>query len=248
MNRRTETEDMIRAELDRHQVIYAFGEGSAHPFVSITGQSGQCRRIAYPGTPSDVRGILNTRAQIRRALREIGAQPWPEERESARVGSLGAALLDASSEEGQPQEEHQVTTAQTNGHANGAAKAAPPPIPKREYSKLTQAEIVQLTLLIGQHATVDFTGRTVEYSEGWSDQRLLDMLRAAPGRDHLKLETILKFRIENFGQIADERQSGASDGRGTGPAIAALKRQVSDIETRLRALEDAVTSPRKERF
>jgi len=160
MNRRTETEDMIRAELDRHQVIYAFGEGSAHPFVSITGQSGQCRRIAYPGTPSDVRGILNTRAQIRRALREIGAQPWPEERESVRVGSLGAA----------------------------------------------------------------------------------------PGRDHLKLETILKFRIENFGQIADERQPGASDGRGTGPAIAALKRQVSDIETRLRALEDAVTSPRKERF
>ena len=131
MNRRTETEDMIRAELDRHQVVYAFGEGSAHPFVSITGQNGQCRRIAYPGTPSDVRGILNTRAQVRRALREIGAQPWPEERESARVGSLGAALLDASSDEEQPQEEDQVATAQTNGHTNGAVKAAPPPCPER---------------------------------------------------------------------------------------------------------------------
>lgn len=243
MSRRTETEDMIRNELDRYQVVYAFGEGGKHPFVSIKGQDGRQRRVTYAGSPSGM-SVLAARADLRRALREIGAQPWPEERKSARVGSFGAALLDAAAGEHHRENE----TMQTNGHANGAEKAAPPPAPKREYSKLNQAEVVQLTLLIGQHATVDFNGKTVDYADGWGDQRLTDMLRAAPGRDHLKLKTIIDFRRENFGFIAEERQTGASDGRGTVAAVAALKRQVADLETRVRSLEDAVTSPRKERF
>jgi hypothetical protein len=100
-----------------------------------------------------------------------------------------------------------------------------------------------MTLLLSQHATIDYKAKSVDYAEGWSDERLLEMLRAAPGRDLLTLNHVRTFRAENFGALKSEREV-EPQGKAIGGHVANLRRQVSDLTARVQALEDAITAPR----
>lgn len=249
MSSRNDTIEAIRQELGRYPVLFTFGQGGKHPFVLIEARDGRTEKVTYSATPR-VANHLKVRGDLRRALRRMSVEPYPDERRAARLGTLGAALMEAVApdpvitEAPAKKETPMASATVTPIKSNGASPADKQP--RREYTKLHRSEVVQLTMLISQHATVDFSSKTVEYADDWNDDRLLALLKAAPGREKLTLGHIKGFRTENFGFLKSEREGAPPpEGRAIGGHVAALKRQVASIEDRVRALEDALTSPKR---
>lgn len=64
----------VKHEVMRHQGVTAeFGMSRRHNFVTLTFAEKK-RRVTFPCTPSDSRGTENFRSDVRRALREMGAE------------------------------------------------------------------------------------------------------------------------------------------------------------------------------
>lgn len=60
--------DMISSELASHGIKAEFGRGRKHPYAEWKMPNGDVKRYTYPGSPSDYRGILNCRTDLRRVL------------------------------------------------------------------------------------------------------------------------------------------------------------------------------------
>jgi hypothetical protein len=246
----------IRDLLSGYPVEFNFGMGGRHPFVEIETPDRRRRKITFTGSRGSSWSRLRVQADLRRTLKELGVAPFPERRREDRIGGLGAAILDAVTQSDIEIETEEVTPmattlslpAKTNG-SNGthAAPAAKPEKGQpREYTKLRQHEVVQLTVLIAGNAKVDYAGKAVDFNEGWGDKRLLDMLRAAPGRELLTLEHIVNFRRENFGLTASEREAPAPpEGRAVGGYVIQMRKKIASLESRVQALEDAMTAPKQ---
>lgn len=108
-------------------------------------------------------------------------------------------------------------------------------------SMLSQGEVAQITMLITQHANVDFTKKTCDYHPSWSDDRIWRMV-AVGDRKHLTVESITKFRKSFFGATPEEaRERGEAQGNGN---FSAMWRAVRDLQERVGALEAAATDPK----
>ena len=67
--RRRDIESALRSECDAYGVTPTFGSGKRHPYVEVVDRRGRRWRVTYAATPSDGRGLLNARAELRRAFR-----------------------------------------------------------------------------------------------------------------------------------------------------------------------------------
>lgn len=84
--------EMARAlarELELYPVTYGHGHGGKHPFLTIKTQDGRSRRFVFSHNTAG-RNVMNSIADLRRTLRELGVAPI----EQRRVGSLGRAIVD----------------------------------------------------------------------------------------------------------------------------------------------------------
>ena len=103
-----------------------------------------------------------------------------------------------------------TTEPQPNGQANGHFNAPPEPIEAEEdggkISKLQYSEVIRMTQLLSEHATIDPVTKTVIYKDGWSDERICEELRKQPGREHLKERSITDLRREEIGLLPSERE------------------------------------------
>lgn len=61
-------EAMILSECQSVGITPTFGMGGKHPYAEWKNERGEKRRFHYPGTPSDQRGELNCRTDLRRML------------------------------------------------------------------------------------------------------------------------------------------------------------------------------------
>lgn len=253
--READTRRAIRDFLARYPVTFSFGQGGQHPFVQIETQDRRTKKIHFSGSRGSRFSRIRVQADLHRALKTLDVRPWPEERREARIGGLGTALIEAATAADplvipEPEEATMATLTlpeKTNGHRAPAAASTPEPSRQpTEYTKLRQHEVVQITVLITSNARIDYTARSVDYAEGWSDSRLLDMLRAAPGRELLTLDHIVNFRRENFGLIASERELPAPpEGRSVGGHVIQMRKKIASLEARVQALEDAITAPKR---
>ena len=116
-----------------------------------------------------------------------------------------------------------------------------PDITTPNRSLLNQGEVAQITMLITQHANVDFTKKTCDYHPSWSDDRIWRML-ATGERKHLTIESIAKFRKSFFGATPEEtRARGEAQGNGN---MSAVWRTLNDLKARVESLEAAATDPK----
>lgn len=70
MNRK-DTEQALKAELDRHPDIkWHFGRGGRHPVVVLQ-CNGVERKVVYSSTATERRALLNNVAFLRRVVREM---------------------------------------------------------------------------------------------------------------------------------------------------------------------------------
>jgi hypothetical protein len=72
------------AELAKFDVAPRISNGGKHSRVEWKVDGGPRRVTTIPGSPSDVRGLLNLRSKIRRTLREDGAKPRDSMRRAAQ--------------------------------------------------------------------------------------------------------------------------------------------------------------------
>ncbi len=108
-------------------------------------------------------------------------------------------------------------------------------------SMLNQGEVAQVTMLITQHATVDFNKKTCDYHPSWSDDRVWRMV-AVGDRKHLTVESITKFRKSFFGSTPEEtRKRDEAQGNGN---MSAMWRTINDLKARVESLEAAATDPK----
>ena len=108
-------------------------------------------------------------------------------------------------------------------------------------SMLNQGEVAQITMLITQHANVDFDKKVCDYHPSWSDDRIWRMV-AVGDRKHIAVETITKFRKSFFGVTPEEtRKRGEAQGSGN---MSAIWRTLNDLKARVESLEAAATDPK----
>lgn len=231
--------EMIKETLSNYPVDYHFEHGGKHPCVVISAAGGVRGKLPFPGTPSDRRHLLNAKGNLRRKLKELGISPRPDRIGRERVGVLGEILLNAAAATIASAEDEVIANYETekqkkvmtqpNVVTNGSG--APAEAPK--YMKLTQVEIVLASRLLQKNAMIDDEQKTVTYHEGWSDQRIADILKSAPDREMLRADHVTNFRRSNFGLLGNERRFSKSAG-GTDDRLKA-------IEDRLSAIEDLIT-------
>lgn len=127
---------------------------------------------------------------------------------------------------------------------------APVPNAERTIVKMMHADVVQATRLILANAVVNDQARTVTYSDGWSDERIHEIL--SKGREGLRVKTVREFRQLQFGATPDEVAAREAATKPVNiPAleaanrnrILALEKSLSDVLRRLGDLEDATTRP-----
>ena len=112
-------------------------------------------------------------------------------------------------------------------------------------STLNQGEVAQITMLITQHANVDFSKKVCDYHPSWSDDRVWRMV-AVGDRKHLTVESITKFRKSFFGATPEEeKKRGEAQGNGN---MSAVWRSIRDLQERVAALEASATGPRTNRM
>lgn len=192
------------------------------------------------------RGLLNFRADFRRFLRRLGFQyePSPE-----RLGSLGEAMLEAASRVVDPLMELVVVEAPPLVPPVPPAAALKPATKEKAMSDITtpsrsllsQGEVAQITMLITQHANVDFSKKVCDYHPSWSDDRVWRMV-AVGDRKHLTVESITKFRKSFFGATPEEnKKRGEAQGNGN---MSAMWRAINDLKARVESLEASATDPR----
>lgn len=104
---------------------------------------------------------------------------------------------------------------------------------EKQRSQLSHSEVAQICRLLVQHGSTDDEKRLFTFAEGWSDERIAEILRAAPDREHLKPSAVAKVRRRDFGDTADERARDAQSGEKS-PDVSL---RISALETRLDRLE-----------
>lgn len=111
---------------------------------------------------------------------------------------------------------------------------------RRAWQMLTHKEVAKATRLLAANSTVSDDG-LFTYGPSWSDERILKILQAEPGRDRLTLKQISRLRRESFGDTKDERvKSAAATGlRG----YIEIREKIKSLESRILALEDSKTAP-----
>lgn len=120
-------------------------------------------------------------------------------------------------------------------------KPAPEVGAKKQFIKLLREEIAVVSRLIVCNAEIDDAKKIVTYNKDWNDERIAAMLRAKPGREQLTAKLVAGFRKEMFGRLPDEttrqpKEKPASE-------MAEIKAMLADINSRLTAVEDAVSRP-----
>lgn len=74
MNACREYRAMVEAELAHYDLSFTHGRGKKNPFVEIALKGGRRIKFVYPGHKSTRRAGLNCRSELRRCLRDHGAE------------------------------------------------------------------------------------------------------------------------------------------------------------------------------
>lgn len=243
----------IKEELTGLPVNYTFGMGGKHPYVMIH-RGEVSRKVVFSGSPSDFFCVKNVRGDVRRALKELGVRP---------LGTLGRKIAEAAEAKNPMTEAQQrilpdlSKTPNGNGHAGPHTTKAEPEKAERKKSAMSHDEVITITTIMLTKADVDSVNRVVKYHEGWSDERVHEMLRAAPGREHLQLYTIVEMRREKWGDTPQEIEAlrairaessrkaqitRAANRKGT--VKLSRKEQIDDLRARIEILEGAILGPK----
>ncbi len=235
---------IIKDELTKYPIHYDFDRTSEHPCVVLTLPNGSTRTIHFNKNPND-HSILTTKLQIKRLMREQGIEPTKH-----RDGALGEKIIEAVERVAVPppptmKPETPPMSAPLNGNGHHVNVSTQPRTaePKEMKSQLSQGEVVTVARLICMNATIDSDKKLVTYKDGWSDERILKMIQAQPGRGHLKAHTISELRRREIGRLPGERERGAMPLRASGVAVVNLSKRIDALEARLAALEGAVLGP-----
>lgn len=240
----------IKDELAGQPVSYAFGMGGKHPYVRISrGESS--RRVVFSGSPSDIFCVKNVRGDVRRALKELGVE---------RLGTLGKKIVEATEAKKPMIEQQRILpdlSKKSNGNGGAHTTKAEPEKAVRKKSAMSHAEVITVTRLLMTKADVDEVKRVVKYHDGWSDERIFEMLKAAPDRENLQLYTITEMRREQFGDTPAEiealratrvasalRASAANAGKGLKGQLDALRVENQELRARIEILEGAILGPK----
>jgi hypothetical protein len=251
-------DELIDGELERFGVPSKYVKripGGRHMRLVIKGRTKEGYMPYSLGCSG--RGLLNFRTEFRRFLGGLGFTPTVR-----RVGSFGAALLDAAVQTTSPTADALLTNAcETQASPRGeempyvtpellAQTTTLEPNPKDKpmteietptRSMLNQGEVAQVTMLISQNASVDFAKKIVTYYTGWNDERIHKMV-AVGDRKHLTVDSIAKFRKSFFGSTKEEiNKRGEAQAGGN---FAAMWRAVHNLQERVEALEAAATEPK----
>lgn len=122
----------------------------------------------------------------------------------------------------------------------------------RRYAKLLQADVITLTRLLTTHAKIDEAKRIVTFDAGWSDARLLALIKVTHAKpDMLNIGHVTNFRREYFGKTPDELRVAATEASKRNPfanqatrayqLATELEQKVVDLTKRVQDLEDMVT-------
>jgi hypothetical protein len=260
----------IEDELQQYPVTYAFGRGGRHPFVVIKkDDTGETRRVVFSGTSNDQgRNWLNIRSNLRQVLREIEAPKlsalgiklheaskqeqgalWPPPTLKPQPAPVVPApvLSVLRPVEPQPQQQGELMPTATappptqkhngtNG-ANGHVKTRLKPRPK---AQLLHSEVVAVTRHMCTNAAIDNEKRLVTYKDGWSDERILKIIQAQPGRDHLKVTNIIELRRRDFGLLPAEHDAVTRAQASGALNLQAIKKSIDDLVARMAAMESAM--------
>lgn len=239
---RFDLRETIEKELSEWDVSYLFDRGGKHPYVLIENRDGAKRRVYFAGTPSETaRAAYNARAQVRQTLREMGAKL------RLRRDEQVAKLIDVIKPE-------PIVEPMTAGPADTEPPAPPTPQPAKEIIvatatekvtrvRLSQAEVGRITRLVVINAEIDDEQGLVAYKEGWSDERILKIMAAMPGRNKLTLKHIAEARKRTVGMLQSEKESprrAAAVGNGVANQLQELAQVVSYLESELARLETRV--------
>jgi hypothetical protein len=242
-----DVKETIEREVGRYLASVQYDRGSKHPKVIISTPDGKSKTVYFSRDPGQ-KDLLNMRSEVRSALRELGAQEREEPRRRPRLGVLGEKLLETveppapSFFDPQPRP---VLTLQPKkepepmNNVTPIKAATPEPVVEEakalQYTKLSQSEVVQVARLLMTNGTVDEAARTFTYNDGWSDQRIFEILSAVPGREVLKVSHITGLRRRDFGDTAEERVR--KDAQTSPPDPARFGPRLSSVESRLDRLE-----------
>lgn len=252
--RRTDVVRMLEDELSNYDINFMFRRGAIHHYVELE-NGGATRRISFSANAFG-RTALNVRTNLRHALSDLGAKRI-KDGQRKKVGSFGEVMIAAgaapsprpviSLPELRPEPtpapiaplapiiEQKEEPMDVNVKVNGSGVEKPA---KRVH--LQQQEVVQVTLLITQNATVDQDKRLVTYNEGWGDERIMEMLKARPGREGIGIQQIREFRRNNFGSLQSELDRAERYAPGS---MAKIGDELADLQHRVKALEDLLTAP-----
>lgn len=235
----------IKDELAKYPITYSFGTSKKHGFIEIDLPPGYQRRVSFSEN-GNLHSVMRTKAELRRVLRAAGIEQKPQRAN----GTLGEKMIEAVERvPAQADTEPETTMGQVT-HLNGSrsetpaqpatdAKSRPP------KSMLSNSEIVTVTRLICMNAAIDTDKRRLDYAKGWSDERILRVIQAQPGRGHLKLSSIQELRRREFGTLPNEMVRQPRSGVHTRQEIAGLHKRIDELLGRVEALEALLTDPRR---
>lgn len=239
-----DVKETIDREVGRYLASVSYDRTSRHPKAIISVPDGRTRSVFFSNDPGYY-DLRNIRSEVRSTLRELGAIEREEMRRRPRLGELGAKLLETAAPVELPfpdPEPRRVLTLEPKKEPEPMTNvtplktATPEPAEKakeREFTRLTQSEIVQITRLLLANATIDETTRTFTFNEGWSDQRIFEILRSAPNREDLKVSHVTGLRRRDFGETVDEKAKKEA----ANPEAMPINTRLSALEIRLDRLE-----------
>lgn len=239
MSARRDIQKAAEQELDPYQVEFEFTTDTPPLFIEIYAPSGETKRIRYSLSPNG-RNLEHFRGDLRRAVRALGAGKRPSKlRRQRQPDDEPPAAVTPEPISTEVKGEPSMTTLSLPGKSAAPPKDA---APSREYTKLHQHEVSTLTRLLMTNAVTDEEARMVIYHEGWSDQRLLEILQASPGRELLRVDHIINLRRECFGLLKSELPA-PPESRNAAALLVIMGKKVEKLEARVQALEDAATAP-----
>ena len=242
-----DVKETIEREVGRYLASVSYDRGSKHPKAIISTPAGVKRTVFFSNDPG-YHDLKNVRSEVRAALREIGALEREEPRRTVRLGDFGERLLETTAPPSLPfpePETRRVLTLEPKKEPEPMTnvtpiKAATPATSEKskelQYTKLSQSEVVQVTRLLLKNGTLDDETRTYTFNDGWSDQRIFEILRAAPGREVLKASHITGLRRRDFGETLEEKaqkRAAAADPTNFAPRLCSVEARLDRLEREL---------------